>query len=233
MLGIIKKDLLLMKKYAILFEIITLVYIAAYMFVKIVVFESLINETQFSLNFFSLLPLILINEFNCKNFENEHKSHMAERFFNSLPVSRIQMVLAKYLSSVIFTIIGFINSFLCSILFCYIDSTSFTFSNIKYLIIGFLFIVIFLGLQLPVLIYNGNIMLSFFFPITIFSLPIILITAIENISINELIKKLMVFIQSHKFILDNVVSLTLCLTLLITFSSIYISTLIYSRREFS
>lgn len=232
MIGIIKKDILLMKNQLIIMGLISTFYLASYLFIKIIVFESFIKDTAFSRGFLSIFPMITIMEFNCRNFQYDHDNRQSERYFNSLPIKRTQMVIAKFISSALFSITGLIISCICLSIFTLTDNAAIHLNSFKAPIIVFLCILIYLALQLPVLVYNGNILASMILPLLLIVIPVNVIGLIKEMNINEIISHISIFVDSHQFINNHLIFISLMSTVLISIISIIFSSIIYNRRDF-
>lgn len=232
MLGIVKKDLWIMKTYAVIFSILNLLYLSTYLFIKVILFQSEIVDTNFPRTALSLLPIILIGEFNCKNFQYDSDHSSYPKYFNALPISPFKMVIGRFLGSALFSVCSLISSYFCLTCFTYFDKTSFSITLLKTPTIVFLCILIVLSIQLPVLSYNGNVILSYIFPAILFSTVLLILPLIYHTSINGIIYKLNSFYRDHSFISNNLLLLVFIITFFLCITSILISTQIYKRREF-
>lgn len=232
MIGLIKKDLMMTRLYAFIFFLCSLLYMGTYLFIKKILFHSVITDTEFSRMALSIMPLLLVLELNCKHFQFDSTGRQSEKYFNSLPVSRSCMVLSKFTSAFISTVYGLIMSFICMTAFTWSDKMSLHLTPYKHIFTAFLGIIIVLAFQMPVLVYNGNELLSFVIPVICISLPVLCTAFIKKLSINETITTLSDFMKRNHITADNLVLFMLALAVLSLILSACISIYIYKRREF-
>ncbi len=232
MIGMVKKDLLITRLYAIIFFLSSFCFIGTYFVIKIIVFHSELPDTDFSRTLLSILPLILIMEFNCKNFGFDRTGKQSEKYMNALPLSSQKIVLAKFISSVIFTTYGLLISFLCMTVFTLMDNCSISLPLYKNIWIGYCSILIILFFQMPVLVYNGNELLSFLVPSVCLFLPFGISACIHNLDINAVIESISRYLAEHTILSNYLPVLMSAVTLIIGIISFYISNQIYQRREF-
>lgn len=232
MLGIIKKDFLLLKIQTIIFILVSGFFIAAYLFIKVIVFKSEITDTSFSRTALSLIPLLFAIEFNTKNFQYDHDNKGSEKYFNSLPISRTEMVIGKFMGSLLFTLIGYVMSVIAMALFCYTDNVSLSLSSLKIQTVFLFVTIIMLGIQLPILVYNGNTMISSLTSMAILLLPVVIYIFAKGMDVNELITDVTNYFNKHNNIKKHIVSITFTISALVTSVLIAISTFVYKRREF-
>lgn len=232
MIGVVKKDLIMLRVQMIIFALVSLFFLASYLFIKVVVFESKIEETEFSRVMISIIPIVFALEFSGKNFEIEHANTGCEKYFNSLPITRSQMVLGKFLGSSLFNILGYVISILCiTLLFC-ADGKSVDLKEIKILTIAFVVSTIFLAIQLPILVYNGNTMLSTVIPLVIVMIPIIIVMIVKGMDVNEMITSLSNYINDHELVKKYALAIVTALCAVVCTLSYFVSSYIYKRREF-
>lgn len=232
MIGLIKKDIMMTRLYMFIFLLCSLLYMGTYLFIKEILFHSVITDTEFSRTALSILPLILVMEFNCKNFQFDRMGRQSEKYFNSLPVSRLGMVLSKFTSACIFTACGLIMSFVCMTAFTLSDDTSLHLTPYKHILIAFFSVIIILAFQMPVLIYNGNELLSLLIPLICIVTPVAVVGFIKKIGINEMINFISDFMKRHHITADTLIFFVLLLAVLSFILSACISVHIYKRREF-
>lgn len=232
MTGLIKKQLFSTRIYALIFAICSLLYIGMYLFIKEVLFHSLVEDTTFSRTALSVMPLIIVMEFNCKNFKFDNEMPGTEKYFNSLPVSRLQVVLSKFISSISFTFLGLIMSFAAITCFTLSDGAAINSLPYKRIFIIFLCAVIFFTLQFPILVYNGNELLSLMLPLTCIVTFVVIASIVTDKSINELISSASKWINGHNLTNTKLILIILPILLIFICSSIFISYKIYKRREF-
>lgn len=232
MIGLIKKDMLISRIYAYIYILCSLFYMGTYLFIKDVLFDSVIPDTQFSRTSLSLLPLILVMEFNCRSFQFERMGRPSEKYFNSLPVSRLNVVLSKFVSTIIFTVFGLIMSAVCMTAFTLSDSLPLKPEPYEHIFIAFLCMIICLAFQMPILIYNGNELLSILVPVLFITISASVVSIIKKQSLNSLMLSLSAYITRHHITANALVLYTSLLTVLSVALSACISVLIYKRREF-
>lgn len=232
MIGLIKKDLMMTRIYALIFFLCSLLYMGTYLFIKKILFHSVITDTEFSRTALSIMPLLLVMELNCKHLRFDHTGRQSEKYFNSLPVSRFCMVLSKFTSAVILTVYGLIMSFVCITVFTWSDDMSLHLTPYKHVFTAFLGIIIVLAFQMPVLVYNGNELLSFVVPIICITLPILPVALIKKLTINEMITAISDFMKRNHITADNLILIMLALAVLSFVLSAFISINVYKRREF-
>lgn len=232
MTGLIKKQLLSTRTYSIVFILCSMAYIGMYIFIKEVLFNSLVKDTEFSRTALSTMPIIIVSEFCNKHFKNDIEVPGPEKYFNSLPVTRFQIVLSKFINSFLFTFLGLVMSSLCAICFTMSDDVDISLNIFKKLFFTFLMFVIFLTMQFPILIYNGNDLLSFFIPFTLIATPVIIICVAKNFGINGFFSWCTSFSDKYNLTIDKMIIIMLPIALLLIVISIYISYQIYKRREF-
>lgn len=232
MIGLIKKDMLMTRNYAFLFFLCSLFFMGTYLFIKEVLFHSVITDTEFSRTALSILPLFFVMEFSCRNFQFERIGRQSEKYFNSLPISPSGMVISKFAGSIIFTVYGLIMSFMCMTAFTLSDDMPLRMTPYKNIFIAFLFIIIVLTFQMPVLVYNGNELLSLILPIICIVTPICAISLIKKSDINELISSTLNYMSRHHITTDTLIVLILFLTVACMIVSAFLSVQIYKRREF-
>lgn len=232
MIGIIKKDLLTTRFYAIIYFLSSLCYIGTYFFIKEFIFQSEIEGTGFSRTSLSILPLILIGEFNCKSFHYDRLGKHYEKYMNALPLSPQKIVLSKFISSAVFSAYGLVISLLCMTLFTKSDGLPLSISIYTNICIAYFVILIMLFFQMPVLVYNGNELLSFLVPAVCLALPFGILIFIHNPDINAVILSISDFFNAHAVFSDNLPLIMLIIVLTTGAISFYISGQIYKRREF-
>lgn len=232
MIGLIKKDLMMTRLYAFIFFLCSLLYMGTYLFIKKILFHSVITDTEFSRTALSIMPLLLVMELNYKHFQFDRTGRQSEKYFNSLPVSRSCIVLSKFTSAVISTVYGLIMSFICITAFTWSDNMSLHLTPYKHIFTAFLGIIIVLAFQMPVLVYNGNELLSLVVPMICITLPILSAAFIKKLTINETITAISDFIKRNHITTDNLVLFMLALAVLSFILSACISIYIYKRREF-
>ena len=232
MIGLIKKNFYAERIYTIFFIICSLLYVGMYLFIKEVIFESIIKDDEYGRTILSLIPVIIVSEFNCKLFKNEFEMPATEKYFNILPVSRFQITLSKFISSIAFSFLGLLMSYFSLYCFTISDNANFYIKSFQKIFIAFLFIVFFIAFQLPILIYNGNEVVSLLVPTTCIITPITIYCVIKKLYINEFITNLLKWISKHDLGYSDIIlvlSGILCIVLVISF---LISYKIYKRREF-
>lgn len=232
MIGLIKKNFYAHRIYTIFFIICSLLYVGMYLFIKEVIFESMIKDDEYGRTILSLIPIIIVSEFNCKLFKNEFEMPATEKYFNILPISRFQITLSKFVSSIAFSFMGLLMSYFSLYCFTVSDGAGFYIKSFQKIFIAFLFILFFTCFQLPILIYNGNEVVSLLIPTTCIFTPIAVYCLTKKMDINEFITNILRWISKHDLGYSDII-LTLsgivCLVLVISF---LISYNIYKRREF-
>lgn len=232
MIGIIKKDLLTTRFYATIYFLCSLCYIGTYFYIKTVVFRSEIRDTDFSRTTLSILPLILIMEFNCKSFHYDRLGTHFEKYMNALPLSPRKIVLSKFISSTVFSAYGLMISLLCMTFFIKTEHLSFSASSYTYIWISWFMILITLFLEMPILLYNGNELLSLLVPFVCISLSFGILIAFHNMDINAALLSVSGFFSKHTAVRENLPLLMASAALIAGMISYYISLQVYKRREF-
>lgn len=232
MIGLIKKYLYMSKNYGILFVLCSLAYILGYLFIKVVIFENLIEDTEFSRFTLSILPLIMVMEFVIKSQSFEHLDIRTEKYTNILPVSRFNIISSKYTGAVLFSLLGLVMSCICYTIFTYMDNTDFSFTIYKYFIIAFFFYIIMLSLSLPLLVNGVNEPISLFAPITIIITPLTIIMVANNLSVNDLIEKIPKFFNRHNISINEITIYSFIISMIFMCISAFIAAKFYQRREF-
>ncbi|MBQ3664833.1 MAG: ABC-2 transporter permease [Lachnospiraceae bacterium] len=232
MFGLIKKDLYMTRVSQMIFVISSLFYISMYVFIKEVAFEGYIKDTTFSRTALSCFPLIIVLRFNSRSLTTDHFIKNCEKYFNSLPVSSLHMVLSKFLSAIFVTTYGLIISIISLILFSYLDDVTCQWTDLKRILIVYFFILMILALQMPVLILSGNETLSLILPIFLLvSIPTVA-TIITKKDFEELIPNAIARIKNHQILYHHFTLITFIVTLILLMISLMISIRLYERREF-
>lgn len=232
MIGLIKKNFYAERTYTIFFIICSLLYVGMYLFIKEVIFESIIKDDEYGRTILSFIPIIMVSEFNCKLFKNEFEMPATEKYFNILPVSRFQITLSKFISSIAFSFLGLLMSYFSLYCFTISDNADFYVKSFQKIFIAFLFIIFFIAFQLPILIYNGNEVASLLVPTTFIITPITIYCFIKKQDVNEFISTILKWLSKHSLSYSDIILILsgiLCIVLLISF---IISYKIYKRREF-
>lgn len=232
MIGLIKKHLYTTRKHALIFILCSLAYMFGYIFIKVVIFDNLIKDTEFSRFTLALMPLIIVMEFNIKALSHEQTGLKAEKYFNSLPVSRFNIILAKYVGAIIFSLYGLIFSCVCFTAFTYLDNVTITFTPYKYFLIAFFCYIIMFSLQLPIVVNGGSEPLSFFVPMAIIATPLAIIMAVNRFGINDLIENIPVFFEKHGISTSDTLFYTFIIGIIFISMSVMTATKFYKRREF-
>lgn len=232
MIGIIKKDLYITRFQALIFVLCSFAYIGTYLFIKEIIFESKIEDTAFSRTMLSVLPLILVMEFNCKSFQADNGGKPSEKFFRTLPVTPYKMVLARFISSIIFSTYGLIVSAIGLSIFTKTDNLALHLKDYKTIFLIYLVVLMIVAMQMPILIYNGNELLSLLLPMVVITLPFTIVLALNHFDMNLIIQKVSNFMKSHKTFSDNLPLIGLGATALVCALFSALSTTIYKRREF-
>ena len=232
MIGLIKKHLYMTRNHAIIFILCSLVYMLGYIFIKVVIFDSLIEDTEFSRFTLALMPLIIVMEFGNKALSFEQTGLKSEKYFNSLPVSRFNIIFSKYVGAIIFSLYGLIFSCICFTAFTYVDNVAITFTSYKYFIIAFFCYIIMLSLQLPILVNGGSEPLCFFISLIIIATPFAIIVAVNKLDVNDLIEKIPEFFNKHNISTNETLICSFILALIFVSISVIIATKAYKRREF-
>ena len=232
MIGLIKKHLYMTRKYAFIFALCSLLYMFGYIFIKVVIFDNLIEDTDFSRFTLALLPLIIVMEFNTKALCFDNTGLKSEKYFNSLPVSRFSIILSKYIGSIIFSLNGLLFSCICLTAFAYLDGINITFTPYKHFIIAFFCYMIMLSLELAILVNGGSEPLSFFVPMIIISTPFLIIMAVNRLDVNDLIEKIPEFFNKHNVSTNEILLYLFIIAFLFIGISVIVATIIYERREF-
>ncbi len=234
MLGIIKKDLMYFKVQMIVIGILSVVYIAAFLFINEIVFDGEIEGTGFTRGMMAVIPILFSLMFGTKNFEYSHSNVNGEKYFNSLPVTRVGMVVSEYIASVLFVLFGYILSIPCMYVFCKTDDISFGMGEFKVLTITAIVAIVCIAVQLPVLVYNGDMMMGLEVLLGIVSIPVIIafVTMDVGLDINKMIEKIMKFYQDNEFIKENLLLLAVSFGATLSALGTVIATVVYKRREF-
>jgi hypothetical protein len=232
MVGIIKKNFYTFRFNILIYLLVSLCYIGAYLYIKLYLFEGIIPDASFTRIALAFLPLIMVMQFNTNAFQLDFKKSMYERYTNSLPVSSLCITIGKFISSLLVTFLGFIVSCVCYIIFSAMDKSHICTSGFTAIAIGFFIVIIFLAFQLPVLVYSGNVLLSYVFPIVLFSFIMIYFCIVKGNDPNNLIINVSSFLTSHIWLKNNLTLITFSLTVLICVLSVTLSNYIYKRRDF-
>lgn len=232
MIGLLKKNFYAERTYTIFFIVCSLLYIGMYLFIKEIIFESTIIDNEYERTILSFIPVIIVSEFNCKLLKNEYEMPATEKYFNILPVSKFQITLSKFISSIAFSFLGLLMSYFSLYCFTLSDNADFYVKSFQKIFIAFLFVVFFIAFQLPILIYNGNEVLSLLVPTTCIITPITIYCIIQKLELYEFIGNILIWSSKYNLSYTDIILALfgiLCIVLVISF---LISYKIYKRREF-
>lgn len=232
MIGLLKKNFYAERTYTIFFIVCSLLYVGMYLFIKEIIFESIIKDDEYGRTILSFIPLTIVSEFNCKLFKNEFEMSATEKYFNILPVSRFQITLSKFISSIAFSFLGLLMSYFSLYCFTLSDNADFYVKSFQKIFIVFLFVVFFIAFQLPLLIYNGNEVISLLIPATCIFTPIAIFCFIRKMDINEFITNILKWVSEHNLSYWDIILILSGILCIILFISFLVSYKIYKRREF-
>ena len=232
MTGMLKKDLYMTKSSQRIFLFSSLMYILMYMFIKEVAFEGLIKDTLFSRTALSCLPLIISLEFNSKCASLTYSTPGAEKFFNSMPVSKASIVCAKFLTAILTTTYGLFFAFAAFSIFSALDHISVKVSGVNVIVCFYLAILMILALQMPVLVCTGNQLLSLQIPFFIFTTIAVILLGVNRFDLARLATKSANFMNHHHIIFHYYVWLFFGAALLMLCFSVFLSVKLYQRREY-
>ncbi|MBX4261899.1 ABC-2 transporter permease [Clostridium estertheticum] len=157
-----------------------------------------------------------------------------DRMINSLPVSRKEIVISKYLSSFVFLIIGIAITVLFSYIIKFSELSHINrFMNLTDIIIVSIFTVVYISVYLPIYLWLGyiksqliNKVLNYFIFICLI-ITVVMVTLIDNGNAKD---ALMNFVILPNFELYMVISFLCCSIILISIS-IFTSFKVYINKD--
>lgn len=212
MLNLISKDILMQKKNLLLIllfilgENIYIHFISGYpmIFISVLV--------PFAAEYFLLTNSCL--------FDDKNKSYI---ILNSLPVTRKSVVIAKYISSLVFFAIGICLQLIFAAL---ININKYGIMKIEYIIICFCFIAILSSVYLPIYFKSGYAKTKWPIMILFFAMYL----GISSINNHNLIKMIKVFTSMSYWTLCGS---ALLISIILMVISLFVSAVFYNSREFS
>ena len=222
MLNLVIKDILIQKK--------SLLYAFLYAIFLSITFSTLKPE---GMGLYVLCPIVItyLLIYYAVNYDDKNKS---EIIINSLPIKREDIVIAKYISTFIYAIIGIIYATVIALIGKYIGFSIYTMSiSLLDIILVFAAVGIFASIFFPVYFKFGAIKARIFnilLFMIIFFLPVTAIDYAIKHPNNTLVQKLNYFINNTSSFTQN--SLVLIIGMIFFLVSIMISIHIYNNREF-
>ena len=222
MLNLVIKDILIQKK--------SLLYAFLYTIFLSFSFSSL---KPVGLGLYVLCPLAAsyLLTYNAVNYDDKNKS---EIILNSLPIKREEIVIAKYISAIMYAVIGIIYSIVIGLIGNAAGFSIYAMSiSLWNIILAFTSVCIFGALFLPVYFKYGAIRARVFNIIlfmVIFFLPVATINYVSKNPNNILVQKFNYFINNTSSLMLN--SLPLIIGIIIFLASTMISIRIYNNKEF-
>lgn len=162
------------------------------------------------------------------SFKIDNSKKYYNIFYKTLPISGKQLILSKLFSSLIFTFSGFV----VSILTLFATTKSFNTALLSQLAIAFEIIVLFLLIQMPIMIYTGNEILSSLTSVLTATFVYLIFCVFSgHISIQNNIQDLTLWLNAHHVSNLHILSCLFGILLVFIPIIIHLSLFAYIKKE--